>query len=186
MGIAMLGCSKIIVNSTLISSCDPDFETKFIEALESEFEENLNSCELALAIQFPVEAIRMFRNKSIAYAYTEAVFGGNGRNDCSDAFRHAFFNAINARDVHHTIALEFGKAHECDTPNHLYMEKSMDLYNNEVGNLIGKANKDLNNDQIKLKIIEAMRNGELKVLQDLDLNGLPKTGTTTKSSLGCI
>jgi len=57
-----------------------------------------------------------------------------------DAFRHAFFNAINTRDVLLSKAVPgriivrlFGIAHEKTNPPGPVLEKQMDLFNNDRG-----------------------------------------------------
>ena len=52
---------------------------------------------------------------------------GNG-----DAFRHAYFTAINSKDLGVKLARDLGAAHETGTKNSS-LETKMDLFNNEVG-----------------------------------------------------
>ena len=146
-----------------VNTCEEGGEDELIEWLE--LNAGFNACELALAIQFPLEAYRMYKNKPIAEAMTEDYFGGNGRNDCSDAFRHAFLNAINSRDTYSAVAQAFGEAHECDTPESAQQEKVMDLFNNNVGNQIGVNNKNATNDQIAQLVAQALIAGEMKVFE---------------------
>jgi hypothetical protein len=59
-----------------------------------------------------------------------------GLNDKADAFRHAYFQAINVRDITPNgimITRMFAEAHESEVPPPLQKEKVMDLFNNEVG-----------------------------------------------------
>jgi|LSQX01.2.fsa_nt_gb hypothetical protein len=79
-------------------------------------------------------------NRGIAEAETISRFGTNGLNDKADAFRHAYFNALNTRSA--TLAVvgdgakvvrRFGEAHETEVPSQLQLEVQMDLHNNEVG-----------------------------------------------------
>jgi hypothetical protein len=114
---------------------------------------DLNSEEKLLCTLFPVQAYRIFKNVNIAYNKTDEYMGIQlrGLNDKKDAFRHAFFNAINTRSVSigtrdipergifnepvpkATIVRMFANAHESNVPPLLYLEKNMDLFNNEVG-----------------------------------------------------
>ena len=181
----LTGCFEIIVGSKVFNSCENTFEELFPRELEAEFNISLTSCEIALAIQFPFSALKIYSNKSIAESYTVAIFGINGRNDCSDAFRHAFYNAINARDVSSSVAEIFGHAHECETPNNLYPEKEMDLHNNSIGNFIGSNNKVSDNLLAEL-IMNELANGSMKILTNLDANNFPQVGSELVSSSVCF
>lgn len=56
------------------------------------------------------------------------IFRDNG-----DAFRHAYWNALMARDVGYSWAQRWGNAHEYGEQNNDGLDKTMDLYNNRVG-----------------------------------------------------
>lgn len=71
-----------------VNSCEDDGENILIDWLKTNAD--FNPCELLLVIQFPFEAYEIYKNKHIAERMTIQVIGYNGRNDCSDAFRHAF------------------------------------------------------------------------------------------------
>tara|TARA_R110000850_G_scaffold190308_3_gene316218 strand:+ start:3078 stop:4055 length:978 start_codon:yes stop_codon:yes gene_type:complete len=114
---------------------------------------NLTKAEKLLVALFPAAALEIRNNKQPATDQTHQLFPhvlNNGShyhlNDKADAFRHAFFNAINTRDVSaqmpsmggpiilgRDIVRLFGAAHESETYQHLILEKEMDIYNNEVG-----------------------------------------------------
>jgi len=61
--------------------------------------DRLTAAEKALVKKYPTHAYMIIRNKPVAEQETVAIFGQNGLNDKSDAFRHAFFNAMNRRDL---------------------------------------------------------------------------------------
>ncbi len=145
----------------------------------------LNPCEIALAIQFPVEAYTMYKNKKIAESITVSIFGINGLNDCSDAFRHAFFNAINTRDTNSSVALMFSSAHECDTPEHLIREKEMDLFNNKAGIDIGKNNANYNNAEMANAVLLKLLGGNLRRLSNLSNSSRPTESTELISTENC-
>ena len=92
--------------------------------------------------------------------------GINDRNDCSDAFRHCFFNALNARSCGSVKAKLFGDAHECDVPLELLSEKEMDLHNNEIGVEIGIQYMFNSNIEIANIICSRLANGDLIILED--------------------
>lgn len=136
----------------------------------------LNEAEKALVRLYPVEALLIKRNGEIAESETKARFGINGLNDKSDAFRHAFFNAMNQRDCGkdpntlESIAKKFSDAHEVSTPSYLQKEKEMDLFNNNVGHQVGDVmfpllttNQNLS-DQVSQKLVD----GELRYLSPID------------------
>jgi len=93
-------------------------------------------------------------------------------NTKADAFRHAYWMALNTISESESLAREYGIAHESETPTLLYQEKDMDLFNNEVGIEIGKAYTDLSSlaDYIYGKILE----GKMKYLYPLDYNQSPR------------
>src|SRR5690606_24269275 len=101
---------------------------------------HLTEQEKLLIAIWPQQAYEIYKNKSVAENMTTSIFGYNGRNDKSDAFRHSFFNAINTRDIRGGLLIRardivrlFGRAHESEVPDNLIKEKMMDLHNNDVG-----------------------------------------------------
>jgi hypothetical protein len=151
--------------------------------------DDLNPCEVAIAIRFPSEAIRIYKNRVIAHSYTQAIFGpygnGNGHNDCADAFRHSFYNAINTRDTNSSVTLLFSSAHECETPEDRIIEKEMDLFNNSVGIHIGKNNSNEDNNAIAALIISELQGGRLRVLSNLNPLNDPTASTQVILSTNC-
>ncbi len=151
--------------------------------------DDLNACEVAIAIQFPIEAIRIYKNREIAHGYTQYIFGayssGNGHNDCADAFRHTFFNAINTRDTNSSVTLLFSSAHECGTPEDRIKEKEMDLFNNSVGINIGKNNSNKNDNEIALLVMSELVGGKLRVLSNLTPLNDPTSSTQLIPSTNC-
>jgi len=92
-----------------------------------------NLCEILLIQKFPIAAFKIYKNKDKAENMTKSKFGYNGLNDCSDAFRHAYFNILNAKSVGIPLAKLFGTAHECGVPSSQQIESVMDLHNNKMG-----------------------------------------------------
>lgn len=132
----------------------------------------LTAAEKILIKKYPLSAYRINKNKDIAVTMTVERFGKNGLNDKSDAFRHAFFNAINYRDLGkdpqtlENIAKLFSDAHETEVPQQLSLEKQMDLFNNGVGHQIGNvlfsvltSNADLANE-----VMHMLNQGKLMYL----------------------
>ncbi len=98
---------------------------------------DLSVAEKALVALFPGQALIIQANVDDAQTETINRFGFNGRNDKSDAFRHAFFNAMNSNDAGDYVARLFSIAHESEVPPNLDLERQMDLHNNDQGHTIG-------------------------------------------------
>jgi hypothetical protein len=110
----------------------------------------------------------------------------NGLSDKKDAFRHAFFNAINTRDVpprliggapasSSTIVKNFADAHESEVPPQLQLEATMDRFNNQVGidycwNCFSPFSS---NYSIATAIKTKLEAGELRYLSPLNNNLYP-------------
>ncbi|QAA82526.1 hypothetical protein EI546_12710 [Aequorivita sp. H23M31] len=126
---------------------------------------------------FPTLAYFMSKNKDTAENETILRFGKNGLNDKSDAFRHAYFNALNTRSAKvavvgngAAVVRMFGEAHESEVPAQLQLEKEMDLHNNEVGiqyctvcSPLGTTNQSISDGIMQLVV-----NGTLKYLDPLN------------------
>jgi hypothetical protein len=91
--------------------------------------------EKELVKGFPNDAYQIYKNKTIAFQKTNQIFGNvpGNLNGKADAFRHAFFQAINTVKIGKYDTKLFADAHESETPNNLIKEKQMDLSNNEKG-----------------------------------------------------
>ena len=123
---------------------------------------------LDLIKQYPFEAYNIFKNREIAENATYQKFNRNGRNDKSDAFRHAYYNIINTKAVGIGIAKLFSDAHESETPSVLIKEKEMELFNNNVGqqSLLGNSNLSLT--QLADLIYQKILNGNLRYLNPIN------------------
>ncbi|WP_051947474.1 DUF6973 domain-containing protein [Muricauda sp. MAR_2010_75] len=108
--------------------------------------------------------------------YPNSLYNGKG-----DAFRHAYFNALNAILLGPSLAEDLATAHEdkpFDYSNH-YKEKQMDLFNNQVG----RTKKDWLADgyqSLPASILDAMAKGELRYLSNLQGGGA--SGPATNQS----
>ena len=90
----------------------------------------------------------------------EVVGGEDGHND---AFRHAFWNATMTREFGEDFAAAFGTAHEGLAGNPADRE-AMDLYNNELGRSVARANPDASTDELAELITRAVTDGEAVVI----------------------
>jgi hypothetical protein len=130
--------------------------------------------DILTAITNPIGTIFVLDNREKVNAYianNPELFGlvDDGHNTPKDAFRHAAWNALNARTLGVAEAKRFGDAHEAniDQPD---VEREMDLHNNEVGRAIGTSQPGLSNQAIFDLTYEAMVSGKLitSVPGDLD------------------
>ena len=81
----------------------------------------------------------------------------------SDAFRHAYWNALMTKAFGDDFALAFGASHE-RVPNNAQIGETMDLYNNEVGRRIAQLHPDATEDQLAILVRAALRQGMLVVV----------------------
>ncbi|MFH1283490.1 MAG: hypothetical protein ABII27_07475 [bacterium] len=87
-----------------------------------------------------LDLLKAFRNKGNAEARTIKEFGYSGTNDITDAFRHAYWNAIMARDLSDSFASEIANNHELN--DRKLDENTMDMWNNHIGRDIGNKLKE--------------------------------------------
>lgn len=130
--------------------------------------------EKELIKDFPNHAYQIYKNKTVAFQKTNQIFGNvpGNLNGKADAFRHAFFQAINTVKIGKYSTSLFADAHESETPNNLIKEKQMDLSNNEKGmNLIAFDHPnwtDIN--LIVNEVNNLIINGQLTYLSPINYN----------------
>lgn len=170
---------------------ESDVEKALNEALKSEIDAFIaciepNPCEIELMKKYPLETFYIYFNSMTAVSKTIEKFGFSGWLDCSDAFRHCLFNALNTIDVGEHIALLFGLAHECDetgipgTGN----EVEMDLFNNNKGQTIGSSFPNVSFDVIVDRVCDQLKAGNLKISTGANLIPPDKNAPLANSS-GC-
>ncbi len=149
--------------------------------------QSLNAAEKALVALYPGAAYVIHHNVPIAFTYSQNTGLPQPHNGKQDAFRHAFFQAINTRDVMprfpitaSMIVRMFSDAHESDVPPSQELEKTMDLFNNEIGinycwNCVSGVTSS---NSIRDAILTRLNNGELRYLKPLDANDNIIQGTT--------
>ncbi|MCG8787679.1 DUF6973 domain-containing protein [Tenacibaculum finnmarkense] len=143
---------------------------------------NITQEERDLIKKHPYEAYAIYLNREIAEKATKEKFGGNYRNDKSDAFRHAFYSLINTKYVGITIATKFSDAHESETPTLLIKEKEMDLFNNNVGHNSISNNSNKTNIYLANLIYTKLLNGDLRYLSPINFSD-PNFNTTQGISI---
>jgi hypothetical protein len=80
-----------------------------------------------------VQQLRYLNNAYTAQELAKTFYPENTlHNGCGDAFRHSFFSGLNVASLGFELAKSLGDAHEVN-PGSPSIERSMDLYNNELG-----------------------------------------------------
>jgi hypothetical protein len=149
-------------NNNPIMLIDPDG----MEAKPYDKWNRLTTREKELAKTFPDMALKVNKNADKATKMTISIFGHNGRNDASDAFRHAYWQALNAKKIGSYMAKLFADAHESENTPDVENETQMDLHNNSVGNKIGMLNMSATEQELVELIQKAMSNGEMVVIDE--------------------
>ena len=153
--------------------------------------QELTSCEKALLRSNPLAGITLQSNANLANAKTQEIFGfyinGNGHNDCGDAFRHAYFNALNTLSWSDSYAKKWGDAHECETPLDLGLEKSMDLHNNAIGRSVANQAPNISKEALVDLVLVELEVGHLNFLKPLDkLNNIISGVTQETIATNCL
>lgn len=95
---------------------------------------------------------------------SENIYGGQGLTDGhSDAFRHAYWNAMLANRFGQDWAEQYTTAHERVDTNAATAE-AMDLHNNEVGRRIAAAHPGAGPEELSRLVDEAVRRGDMVVV----------------------
>jgi len=133
------------------------------------------------------EDVQMETNNMVGAPFLDNYVNGGKL----DAFRHCYWMALLCVEMHWRKARKLGKAHERGNKKDFkkgtleegylpdQVSSTMDLWNNEVGIKIGRANANSNVSVIKSNIIQAIKSGECKIIRRdengnfLDCNGLP-------------
>jgi hypothetical protein len=157
--------------------CEEDIEDIFAE-IERLFQK-INPCEREIIrnnLDLLPSIYQVYKNSIHAEEVTNMLYSisevKEAHNNCADAFRHAYWNALNAISVPGKLAKGLADAHECWATNE--KEKEMDLFNNSVGRNIGYGYSFLNiyniNDMRVLQnnIIMNLSWGNLRVIYPLN------------------
>ena len=122
---------------------------------------NLTPAEKWFFLRHPHLIDEAFAARDEAFATTRRHFpGARAHNDSADAFRHAYFSALLARDMGVDNAQELTDAHEAYGDNPAG-ERQMDLANNAVGIRIGGANPNGSNVRLQNEVLAELNAGRL-------------------------
>ena len=130
---------------------------------------NLTPGEQSLLAKFPKDAALIFKAKLSAESATQRLFGRNGRNDESDAFRHFMWSGLSTDAAGEEKAKAFLNAHEV-VEDPVIDEMKMDLENNTYGSKSAVELKDSKEFQQKLE------KQALKLLQEKKLTVIKPKG----------
>lgn len=87
-------------------------------------------------------------------------------NTIGDAYRHAYFSALNTQIMGYSNAKTLGDAHECEVPISELNEKKMDLHNNAWGYHYGSTVSVVNERQFHNSFMDALNKGQIKIIQE--------------------
>lgn len=118
-----------------------------------------------------IDDLNIFEQKKLydiqkeAYAMAEKFSGPNGGQEdgLGDAYRHAYWNALMTREFGADWAKKFSDAHEA-VPDNPKSKAFMDLWNNQIGIKVAQENPGLSKQELANKIAEAVRNGEMVII----------------------
>lgn len=157
-------------NNTWLS--DPNNFNLDIDHLEEDDPlDKLTEAEKYLTSLYPIQAIKIGRNAGVAVIEAKNRFPGTILiNDKGDAFRHAYWMALNEKDITNPgIPYLFGVAHESEDPQVLHLATEMDLFNNDIGLQVGNSvSYFASNTSVSNAVMARLLNGDLHYLFPLD------------------
>jgi hypothetical protein len=167
-----LSCATLMVDMATFmcpDQCDELCNTKAGGPLLSKFiyYPGLTSIEKDLVAKSPKDAFTVYKQKNIAEKSTARNFPDQGLSDESDAFRHFLWAALLTKELGESRAKEFLDAHEAD-PDQPAIERQMDMYNNNQGQIATKSLMKANRwrqKNIEAKGLEELRSKRLQVLK---------------------
>jgi RHS repeat-associated protein len=123
----------------------------------------LNDAEKDVFWQHPFSAfnVRNAHDKAFEEAWKKYPHIPNHHNNEPDAFRHAIWNCLMARDIGKEKAKKWADAHE-EAPGQPCGDKKMDLHNNAVGRNLGSDPKNAKKSCVGL-VSDAIKQGELQL-----------------------
>lgn len=145
-----------------------DFLTQDVWDTQKPYDDwnSLTQCEKDFFSVFPPFLYNAHINRTLAENSANNYFPNcDQHNDIADAFRHAYFSALNTQSMGYYNAKILGNAHECDTPMNLENEKNMDLHNNSWGYQYASTNSYFTTEQFYNAFAQAHNNNEIVTLK---------------------
>ena len=132
----------------------------------------LTECEKAFFKSNPHHVFTARGNRTEAVRVAQERFGNcitpNNTNPLyqtiGDAYRHAYFAALNTRSMGHMNAKTLGDAHECNPETSSGEDKAMDLHNNGWGYHYGSTFSIIDEGQFFTTFMNAYNNGQIKTI----------------------
>ncbi|MGW1739040.1 WXG100 family type VII secretion target [Nocardia sp. NPDC001965] len=132
----------------------PTGKAKEVTAAEAEMLDNLSMGD----------KIRFYRIMTEAEDTANGMFEGDlEQDDQTDAFRHAYWNALMTREFGEDWTKEYTFKHE-GRPDNASVREAMDLYNNEIGRTIALQNPDASPEELQDLVKEAVGRGDTVVI----------------------
>ena len=155
-----------IANSLEISCSD-------LLAFEQDYKTRMSAEELLIFDSISrVKQLSYLANAQLATWKSEELYPNSIYNGKGDAFRHAYWNALNVIDLGLALTEALTSAHEEKPPTYPYnyKEKEMDLYNNQIGRYRADFPSD-GYSTLEQSIQFAINTGALKYLNNLASDG---------------
>ncbi|CAL9574712.1 hypothetical protein SUDANB95_04869 [Actinosynnema sp. ALI-1.44] len=120
-----------------------------------------------------MDELNLFELKGAYDRYQKAIwmgenwYGGVGQTDgVSDAFRHAYWNAMLTRVFGEEWTAKYTTAHERKPGANSQLAETMDLHNNYIGRRIAVENPHASEDELVKLVDQAVRGGRLVMIHD--------------------
>ncbi|NKY37505.1 wnt family protein [Nocardia speluncae] len=117
------------------------------------------------------DQIRFYRIMTEAEDTANGMYDGDvEQDDHTDAFRHAYWNALMTQEFGEDWTTEFTAKHE-GRPDNASVREAMDLHNNEIGRTIALQNPDASPEELQGLVKDAVERGDTVVInQDRELS----------------
>lgn len=155
----------IIINNNFNIVCDELLD------FEQDYKDRMTAAEIAIFENLSrVQQLSYLLNAKNAISKSQELYPDTLHNGIGDAFRHAYWNALNVIDLGLVITQQLTTAHEDRLPSYAFgnMETQMDLFNNEIGRNIGLQIGDGSFMSVEDAVVQAVNNGNLRHLNNLN------------------
>ena len=127
---------------------------------------NLTEAEKKIILSHPTIIYALYKNHNLAFDMTYKYFPNvKAEDNAADAFRHAFFNALNTKSFGTDLTTQLGYAHEFWEGNPDLAFK-MDIFNNRIGREIGYMYSYMSGDKLSEIVYNAVRYGQTKMIEN--------------------
>ena len=151
--------------------------------IDKDGQEEARREEIVHSLLHPLDALQVRNNAKKASTAAHNSNLPDARDGLQDAFRHAYWNALNARDIGALRAERFatiheiGNTNEANNPNSFQYDPvaiEMDLFNNEIGRKLGAAYYNATDEELAALVMQALANGELKIITNIGASNIDK------------